>query len=283
MTRIWSATDTTEPVTDTMMEQFGNAATYNVINGCAPSYSGANLDVTVAAGTITHNGISVAVAGSSVTLVADGSQPRWSWVALNSAGSAVLVSGTPAANPTVPELGDYVEVALVYVEAGQPLASACAYKLDKRMYGPRLAPATSGASVAALVADVPNTNVSTHTEIPSLALSLAANTTYVFRALIHYTALLTTGVEYQCRFIGPSGTYLDATVTNFNAGAVGQVIQVGSYYSPIILIEAKAFGTGIPGVISVECSLITGATAGQLKFHHRCNGATLAKTRIELS
>src|SRR5262245_13671805 len=105
MARTWAATDSTNWCSDSMMEQFGNMATYNVVSGCAYTPSGANLQVTVAAGTITHNGSSVSVAGNTVTLVADGSNPRWTWVAINSSGTAEIVSGTPASDPTEPEVG----------------------------------------------------------------------------------------------------------------------------------------------------------------------------------
>ena len=276
MTRIWSATDTTEPVTDTMMEQFGNAATYNVINGCAPSYSGANLDVTVAAGTITHNGISVAVAGSSVTLVADGSQPRWSWVALNSTGVAVLVSGTPAANPTVPELGDYVEVALVYVTAGATVASSLT-SMDKRL----IAPIPADSVTVSLGSNVTTTST-TLGDVTGLNAAVAANTTYVFRALIHYFAAAAN--DYKFGITIPAGATIHAMVTYINISGVG---TVGAITASGGSISANGNSATLAGVIVVAGSLIVAGTAGSLQMQHALNSGTgtnttVAKSRIEL-
>jgi hypothetical protein len=56
MPKSWRAANFIEPVTDSMAEQFGNAANYCVVSGCEPQYSGSGLSVTVSAGVIKHNG-----------------------------------------------------------------------------------------------------------------------------------------------------------------------------------------------------------------------------------
>jgi hypothetical protein len=113
----------------------GNENLYNVVSGCGPTYSASNMTVDCAAGEITHNGSFVTVAGGSAfwTLVADATNPRWTWLALSSTGTSVVVSGTAAANPSVPALGDRVAVALVKVEAAQTVAANIVTKIDKRV------------------------------------------------------------------------------------------------------------------------------------------------------
>ena len=139
MTITWQAEDTVEPIADTTIEGIANFATYGVTIGCGLTYSAANLTVTVAAGTVRHNGTQVTVAGNNVTLVADTTNPRWTWIGVPSNGTAAIVSGTAAATPTVPEIGDYVPLALVYVQANLAIANNATYKLDKRVFtGPNV-------------------------------------------------------------------------------------------------------------------------------------------------
>lgn len=129
------AVDAIEPVSDTVWELAANVNLYNVVSGCAATYSAANMTKTIAAGVITHNGSSVTVAGNSVTLVSDPSNPRWTWTGINSGGTAVIVSGDPLATPLVPELGDLVAVSLDLVQAGQTIANNVVTQLDKRIPG----------------------------------------------------------------------------------------------------------------------------------------------------
>lgn len=132
----WEAVDNIEPIADSTIEAIANIATYNVNNGCAASYSVSDMVVTVASGNVTLNGTRTAVAGNTVTLVADPSNPRWTWIGVNSSGTAVIVSGDPAVAPAVPELGDLVTVALVLVSEGATIANNITYKLDKRVIAP---------------------------------------------------------------------------------------------------------------------------------------------------
>ena len=130
----WTAQDTAEPIAATTIQGIANFGTYGVTIGCALTYSAANLNVTVAAGTVRHNGTQVTVAGNSVTLVADTTNPRWTWISVNSSGTAIITSGTAAATPTVPSVGDNVPLALVYVQANLSIANNATYKLDKRVF-----------------------------------------------------------------------------------------------------------------------------------------------------
>ena len=133
-----AAEDGIEPVSDSVWEIVANIANYNVQSGCALTYSAAAMTVDLAAGVITHNGLSVTVAAAAAgfTLVADSANPRWTWLCLSSTGTPVVVSGDPLTVPTVPELGDRVALALVKVNAAATIANDITYKLDKRIFAP---------------------------------------------------------------------------------------------------------------------------------------------------
>ncbi|HET6497360.1 MAG TPA: hypothetical protein VFH61_18595 [Thermoleophilia bacterium] len=128
MARLFAVNDTTMPIPDTHMEMVANAQSHGVIGGCGVTLDAADLTLDIAAGAIVSNGAPVVVAAqaNALTLVADSTNPRWSWVALNSSGTAVLVSGTAAASPAIPELNatDDVPLMLVYVAAGGTVASS---------------------------------------------------------------------------------------------------------------------------------------------------------------
>ncbi len=127
-----------EPISDSVWEISANNHLYHVVSGCAITMDTGNLTLDVAAGTIVHNGTEVAVTAqtNAVTLSADGTNGRWAWIGLDSTGTAALVSGTPASDPAVPELGDNVALMLVLVDAGLTIASNASYQIDKRIPGP---------------------------------------------------------------------------------------------------------------------------------------------------
>lgn len=135
MAYIYEDVDGVEPVSDSFGEAVGNQHLYGWLSGCAVTYSLSDMTVDLAAGQILFNGapVTVATATGAWTIVADGTNPRWSWLALDNTGAPVLVSGTAAAQPTVPELGDRVAVALVLVPANETIADNITYKLDKRV------------------------------------------------------------------------------------------------------------------------------------------------------
>lgn len=152
--------DDVEPVSDTFGEQATNAGIYSVIlpqlGSCALTYDAGDMTVDLAAGRIVHfgNPVTVALAANAFTLVADTTYPRWTWLALSSAGAAAVVSGSPAAVPSVPELGDRVALALVYVQAGLTVANNATYKLDKRL-------PTPGGSILVGYSDTATATIST--------------------------------------------------------------------------------------------------------------------------
>ena len=129
----WQAEDTTEPIADTTIEGIANFQNYSTVSGCGASYNGATMVVAIAAGSVLHDGSVVTVAGNNVTLVSDATHPRWTWIGISAVGVATIISGTPAAAPTVPELGDYVCSQLVLVQANLTIATNATAKLDKRV------------------------------------------------------------------------------------------------------------------------------------------------------
>ena len=268
MTRTWEAVDATEPAYDTMMEQFGNIKNYNVISGCGVTYDAANMTLDIAAGSITHNGAVVSVAGgaNALTLVADGSNPRWSWVAIDSAGAAVLVSGTAAADPAVPELGDYVELGLVKIEAAQTLANSIATKLDKRIFFPSAA-STNEITSTSTQAVTSSTTLVLHSE---LRLSVAASTTYTWEAIIAYTAGTTGDIKVAWD--------IPASATNY-AILYGQDVSVAAFDQVEGDNETETWdgaGTTAPRVIKATGVLVTAGTAGylQLQFAQAVSNGT---------
>lgn len=274
MPRTWDATDASEYVTDTMMEQFGNVAKYNVVSGCAPTASGANMNVTVASGSITHNGSVVTVAGGSVALVADGTNPRFSWVALDSTGAPVLVSGTAAADPVPPELGDYVEVMLCKVNAGQTVASS-GTNWDRRLF----APTVGSASVAQLSTSATN-NSTTLADVSELGLAVAANSTYTFKYHGGYTS--SSSGDYKFAFTVPAAATIRAEVLYVDTSGS---LTLGSLTSSGGTLSGD--GSTDPRLVVVWGSVVTGANAGTLQFQHALNTAagtatTLLKSRLEL-
>ena len=273
----WQAADSAiEPVHDTMLEQFGNIANYNVVTGCTLSYSGANLEVTVAAGTVTHDGSTVSVAGNAVTLVANGSNPRWTWIVIGSGGTAAIVSGTPAATPTVPEVGDNVEIALVYVAAGATIASS------QTSYSRRLIlPTPADTSVVTLASDQTSAATSTLADITGLAAAIAASTNYVFRAIVPYYAAAAD--DYKFGITIPASATIHALV---EYAALGGTASLGTIVASGGSVSANGYGATTPGVIKVTGVVINSTNAGNIQFQHaRVGGSgtvtTLTKARIE--
>jgi hypothetical protein len=277
MPRIWSATDGFHWASDSMMEQFGNAANYNVVDGCAASYSGSNLQVTVASGVITHNGTQVSVPGNTVTLVADGSNPRFTWVAINSSGVAVIVSGTAAADPTEPEVGDNVEVALVKVAAGGTIASSQDAD-DRRMFAAR----DSETDANGLDSSVTSLNSTTLANVSGLSAAVAANSIYAFRALVNYYAAAAN--DYKFGFTIPASATIHAIVEYVNTS---QSAVLGNLTASGGSLTAHGFGAATAGTVVISGAVITAGTAGNLQFQHAQGTAgatvtTLEKSRLEV-
>lgn len=98
-----------------------------VLSGCAVSAQGTpNKTVAVAVGTVLVAGATVAVAAGNLTLDdADGTNPRFDLIAVNSSGVKAVTKGTAAANPVFPAApaGSAV-LASVYLPAGSTVIVA---------------------------------------------------------------------------------------------------------------------------------------------------------------
>lgn len=197
MAYTWEAEDSIEPISSSTIEAIANIGTYSVATGCTVSYGSGTMICTVASGNVVFSSVLQTVAGNTVTLVADASNPRWTWIAINSSGVAVMVAGTAAASPSVPELGNNVGIALVKVEAAQTSATAIVYKLDKRVLSPasqRVA-TTTGDIVYASAAFTP----------ARLAIGTAGQSLVVSGGLPAWATASVEAVDYQA-FTG-SGTW----------------------------------------------------------------------------
>lgn len=75
---------------------------WGIISGCATTLVGTTATVT--AGIALVNGEIVEVAGGTVALGAGGSQPRFDLIGVNTAGTVVVVSGSPNADPVYPDV-----------------------------------------------------------------------------------------------------------------------------------------------------------------------------------
>lgn len=91
-----------------------------ILTGCGVVWTG-NLNFTVAAGTYVINGTTYSVAQTNLTLsAADPSNPRFDVIALNTSNAAVVITGTPAANPLVPTVDPSTQLldTIISVPAG---------------------------------------------------------------------------------------------------------------------------------------------------------------------
>lgn len=146
---------------------------YGVVSGCAVSAQGTpDMTVAVASGTAKVGGTNVTVSAGNVTITADGSNPRYVLIEVDSAGAKSANAGTAAANPTKPTPSSTKTVlAEVYVPAGDTAIGA-AQIVDKRVLlgasGPQLlgrteydpASQTDITSTTTSFADVDATNLS---------------------------------------------------------------------------------------------------------------------------
>lgn len=268
MARIYQSVDHVEVLTDTMMEQFGNEQAYHWDDGCELSYSATDLTVTIAEGNVTHSGADTPVSEDTITLVPDGSNPLWAHIGIDSTGGAVVVHGTAAADPVPPELGDYVELALVKVEAAQTIANACSYKIDKRMKGKSLVQFVTGtgSTTASLTSDVAASG--TIAAVTPLTLALGASGTYLVDAQLIIKA--TSAGSYYLSFLGPSGSTLRMIKADGTA--------LGQDNASLLTTFAASEVRNVRAFISVLTT-----TAGNFTVSHIGTGRTMkAKSQVEL-
>lgn len=251
MAYLFACVDSIEPISDSTIEQIGNISLYSYTSGATSSYNAGNMTKTIAAGTVIHNGATTTVAGNSVTLVSDPSNPRWTWTGIDSSGTAVIVSGDPAATPSVPELGDNVGLDLDLIQAGQTIAANIATQINKRvttppsgwkLVGSNTAEQTTTSATAADVVTVTTSSIPVTAPVmivvvwrksataAQLSIGLKLNSTIVAEADVSSNTgigLATTDNEVQSGtsvvIIGPRSTnYLRGLTVNYMiSGATG--------------------------------------------------------------
>lgn len=252
MARLFAATDTTMPIPDTHMEIATNVNTYGVIAGCAVTLDAADLTYDVAAGRIVHNGVPVNVSAqaNAGTLVADSTNPRWTWIALDSTGTEVMVSGTAAATPSIPELGDYVPVMLVYVAAGGTIASSQT-NYDQR------APITR--QVSRLTSTYTHTQSNTTlANVPGAAFFVGASEVWSFEA--YFQAAIPAAADIKVAFTVPSGATITGMATKLDGAGIVNV-RSADFTSAVSLASAAA-GVGM----TLTGTVVNSSTAGTVQL-----------------
>lgn len=112
----------------------GGSGLTGVLSGCAASVTGADLNVTIAAGIVIIAGLAATVAAGSVTVgAAHASLNRYDLVTVNTSGTKAVTAGTAAANPVFPAVpANSVALHAVYLPA-LDTAIASNQVTDKRL------------------------------------------------------------------------------------------------------------------------------------------------------
>jgi hypothetical protein len=115
----------------------GLAGSTCVFCGCAVTAQGSpDMTVAVAVGLVRVGGTVVNVAAGNVTITAaDGTNPRFDLICVNSSGTKSAVAGTASANPVFPDPAGKVVLAAVYVPANDTAINSNQIS-DKRFPAP---------------------------------------------------------------------------------------------------------------------------------------------------
>lgn len=279
--------DTVERFHDIDAESLANQQMYNVVSGCAPSYSASTMVITVASGVILHNGVNVTVAGNTVTAVQSGTsgQSRWAIVGIDSSGVAQIAHGDAAANTALdpslkPEFAsDQVYVAALLIPQGLTIVDSATQKIDKRIPGPaslvttKIKTAAQDFSATTTYADITATS-------GNFAVTVAANRKYRIKVRLYLSALGTAasgGLKLQ--LTGPAApTFVFAVGQapwTFVAGGsdypAHKYLSYATAFSANIFSQpnfnttaASGFSAGgtVPMVAEVEAVIWIGSTAG---------------------
>jgi hypothetical protein len=107
-----------------------------VISGCAVTAQGSpNMTVAVASGIVSVAGVRAAVSGANATIgTADGTNPRFDMITINSSGTIATTAGTAASVPELPSIPSVsIVLALIFVPANDTTI-ATAQITDKRVF-----------------------------------------------------------------------------------------------------------------------------------------------------
>lgn len=265
MARTAAYNDTTMPIADTFGEMWASSPAYALIGGCAVTLDAADLTYDVAAGAFIHNGTPVAVSAqaNAGTLVADSTNPRWTWIVLDSSGVEAMVSGTAAATPSIPELGaDTFPLMLVYVAAGATIASSQT-SYDQRV-GPTLTQTWRSTSNF-----TKNTN-DTLGDVTGIKFFVGASEVWSFE----YISRLSTGAtpDIKVAFTVPSGAAVTGTAIKLDAAAP-VVVDVADFTASTALASAAA-GVGI----RLTGTVVNSSTAGWVQLQAAQNTSDASDT-----
>lgn len=283
--------DATEPIADVDAEAANNQHLYGVLEGCGVTYDAANMTYDVAAGRILHNGSIVAVSAqtNAGTLVADGTNPRWATIYLDSTGTEGLVHGTAAADPSKPETGDNVAIAMVLIEAGQTIANNIAVKLDKRVFThPPVATMKYAAATQTFSATTTLADVVAAGSPATFSFTIGANEIWHARARLRVTYTGTGGLKLQ--FSGPaSPTAVRISGSHNIVNLEGSTDTISNLLQPFTVVTAFATNFAAAnaaaatndtyntadnnGWIDIDLFVINGANAGTVTLQGAQNTA----------
>lgn len=197
-----------------------------VMSGCAPSATGADRVVTVAAGSVQIGGATVAVAGGTVTLDAGGEFDRYDLVTVDVTGSLVATKGTGVRKcPAQPADTCLIAIVLVPAEA-TVIATGDVYDARALMSNlTTLAATLAGNLTVAGGATFSGTLWAPQAQLiapaaPDAGLLVHEDLTSSSRSPSGYVTVKSVTVPAWC--VEAGGVYLD-----FNVGGLGYVQVIG--------------------------------------------------------
>lgn len=290
----WKAQDNVEPIQADTIGAIANIGSYATISGCGQTYSISDMVVTIASGSVLHNSTVTTVAGNTVTLVSDPTNPRWTYQYVNSSGVAAIVSGTPAASPSVPDFGANVTGSLTYVQAGLTIAGNATYQLDKRVMTlaiTSLTGITQKYKSTTQTVSASTSLVDVSAASGNFAFAIAANEVWQVEYIIPLTFTGTGGAKFQ--ITGPSAptaVTINALVPFYSAtlsSAVPRALATVTAFSTNIAAADAAAAAGessysstVAGaVIRITATIANGSNAGTVTLQmaqNTANGTVVA-------
>lgn len=260
------AVDTTEPVSDTVWEISANNQESGVVTGCTLTLSGSNLTVDIAtAGTVVLEGsvLTVAAEVGAVTLVADASNPRFTWIGVASDGDIEIVSGAAASDPAVPELGSRVALALVRIPANETLASNCTEIVKRIPY-----------RVSPVLVEGPQLLIPMTGQQGTAGRQLATNTTASVGMFALQHPQTWNSISFEVSAVGGAGTLVWGVFSNdgqtrfaseTTASISGTGLHTDALATPVTLPPGLYYFVVAP-VGAANLSLTTWSTIGGMAF-----------------
>lgn len=269
MVAIYDVQNASEFVTATDGEQFGNPHVYGVLTGCGVTESGANMNVTVAAGVALYQGGPVTVAGATVALVADSSNLRWAYVYIDSTGTPQVALGDPAPNaqtePSKPAVTGAILKAYK-VQPGQTVAANVAIAIDKAVQAHPLT------YVSRTTSNFTKNNNDSFTNVTGLSFPIGDSEVWSFAVYAQASIGATPDIKLQ--FTAPSGAAATGNASKLDAAGIASV-RVSDWLASNALTSAAA-GVGL----ILTGTVVNSTTAGTVQLQAAQNSATVEDTII---